>query len=79
MIADRDQKFTRLTLEKPDMKIVFERPFTDVNETELLEGFFTLMIGMGFTPDSVYRCMDSFLVNYAPGHDLDEIDPSPDR
>ena len=65
------------------MKIVFERPITDMDEMELLEGFFTLMIGMGFTPDSVYKCMDSFLVDYAPElidiHDFDEIDPSQDR
>ena len=83
MIADRDQKFTRLTLERPDMKIVFERPLTDVDEMELVETFFTFMIGIGFTPESVYECMDCFLADYAPElmdiHAFDEIDPSQDR
>ena len=40
-----DNKFTRLTLEQGDRKLVWEMPYEDVGADDLIHAFNTLLIG----------------------------------
>lgn len=50
-------RFTRLTLEQSDRKIVIERPYEDVNGDDMIHMLETVMVGMTFLPETVYRSM----------------------
>lgn len=52
-----NKQFTRLTLEQSDTKIVIEKPYEDVSGNEMMEMLETIMVGMTFLPESVYRAM----------------------
>lgn len=56
-----NEKFTRLTVEQPDCKIVYELSTDDVNTDDLLQGLKTLMIGMSFSENTIYKGMVDFL------------------
>lgn len=50
-------RFTRLTLEQSDRKIVIERPYEDVSGDDMLQMLETVMVGMTFLPETIYRSM----------------------
>jgi len=50
-------RFTRLTLEQSDRKIVIERPYEDVNGDDMIHMLETVMVGMTFLPETIYRSM----------------------
>lgn len=50
-------RFTRLTLEQSDRKIVIERPYEDVNGDDMMQMLETIMVGMTFFPETIYRSM----------------------
>ena len=55
-----DKKFTRLTLEQADCKIVYELPYEDVTNNDMIQALVTIMTGMTFLPATIE---DGF-VNY---------------
>lgn len=56
-----NEKFTRLTVEQQDCKIVYELSYDDINTEDLLQGLKTLMIGMSFSENTIYKGMVDFL------------------
>ena len=52
-----NKQFTRLTLEQSDTKIVIEKPYEDVSGNEMVEMLETIMVGMTFLPETVYKSM----------------------
>ena len=57
-----NEPFTRLTLEKSDKKFVWEVPYEDVDATDdMMQAIYTVMIGMGFHPDTVLTAMGNFI------------------
>lgn len=52
-----NKSFTRLTLERSDTKIVIEKPYEDVSGNEMVEMLETIMVGMTFLPETVYKSM----------------------
>ena len=55
-----NKDFTRLTLEQSDRKIVYELPYEDVTNNDMVEALVTIMTGMTFFPSTIE---DGF-VNY---------------
>ena len=60
-----DNKFTRLTLEQSDLKLIWEVPYEDVNYEDMMEAIKTIMIGMTFHESQVYAAMANYLNNKA--------------
>ena len=52
-----NKPFTRLTLEQSDTKILIEKPYEDVSGNEMVEMLETIMVGMTFLPETVYKSM----------------------
>lgn len=52
-----NKPFTRLTLEQSDTKIVIEKPYEDVSGNEMVEMLETIMVGMTFLPETIYKSM----------------------
>lgn len=52
-----NKPFTRLTLEQSDTKIVIEKPYEDVSGNEMVEMLETIMVGMTFLPETIYKLM----------------------
>ena len=52
-----NKPFTRLTLEQSDTKIVIEKPYEDISGNEMVEMLETIMVGMTFLPETVYKSM----------------------
>ena len=52
-----NKPFTRLTLEQSDTKIVIEKPYEDISGNEMIEMLETIMVGMTFLPETVYKSM----------------------
>ena len=65
------ENFTRLTLEQSDRKIVWEVPYEDVTGNDLMQAIETIMVGMTFIPDSVYRSMYEYAKERL--HEDDEV------
>ena len=62
IMYNEDNKFTRLTLEQSDKKIVWEVPYEDVDAIDdMLHAIYTIMVGMTFHPDTVIHAFASFL------------------
>ena len=55
-----NKDFTRLTLEQSDRKIVYELPYEDVTNNDMVDALVTIMTGMTFFPATIE---DGF-VNY---------------
>ncbi|MBQ3414863.1 MAG: hypothetical protein IJH39_05855 [Clostridia bacterium] len=68
---DEDKKFTRLTVEQSNKKIIWEVPYEDVSGDDMMQAINTLMIGMTFHPDTVLYSMAGFLEEY--GHNLYDV------
>lgn len=61
-----EDKFTRLTLEQSDKKIVWEVPYEDVDGVDdMMQAIYTIMIGMTFGSDTIYSVMASYLNEHA--------------
>ena len=60
-----DEKFTRLTLEQSDRKLVWEMPYEDVGADELLHAFNTLLIGFTWHQKTIYDVMAGYLQEHA--------------
>lgn len=58
---NENEKFTRLTVEQQDCKIIYELSYDDINTEDLLQGLKTLMIGMSFSENTIYKGMVDFL------------------
>ena len=57
-----EDRFTRLTLEQSDKKIVWEVPYEDVDGTDdMMQAIYTIMIGMTFTPSTIFASMGNFI------------------
>lgn len=56
----RDDKFTRITVEQSDRKLVWEVPYEDVSGDEMVEGFASLMYGLTFLPCTITKCMKEY-------------------
>ena len=52
-----NKPFTRLTREQSDTKIVIEKPYEDISGNEMIEMLETIMVGMTFLPETVYKSM----------------------
>ena len=52
-----NKPFTRLTLEQSDTKIIIEKPYEDISGNEMIEMLETIMVGMTFLPETVYKSM----------------------
>lgn len=55
------EKFTRLTLEQSDIKIIWEIPYEDVNYEDMMNAIKTIMIGMTYHESQVYAAMANYL------------------
>ena len=60
-----DNKFTRLTLEQSDRKLVWEMPYEDVGADDLLHAFNTLLIGFTWHQKTIYDAMAGYLQEHA--------------
>lgn len=61
-----EDSFTRLTLEQSDKKIVWEKPYEDVDGVDdMMQAIYTIMIGMTFGSDTIYSAMASYLNEHA--------------
>lgn len=56
-----EQRFTRLTLEQNDRKIVWEIPYNDPNGEDMMQAIRTIMIGMAFSNKTVESSMADYL------------------
>jgi hypothetical protein len=68
----QENKFTRLTLEQSDKKITWEVPYEDATGEDLVQAFYSLMIGMTFLPTTVRQSMQEFVeddFNFNSKHD----------
>lgn len=54
-------KFTKLTLEQSDRKITWEVPYEDVSGEDMIQAFYTLMIGATFLPVTIRQSMREFV------------------
>lgn len=69
-----EQKFTRLTLEQGDIKIVWEVPYDDVTGDDMMQAIRTIMIGMAFCEDTIETSMASYLYQYSDMFQIQEVD-----
>ena len=68
----QENKFTRLTLEQSDKKITWEVPYEDATGEDLVQAFYSLMIGMTFLPTTIRQSMQEFVednFNFNSKHD----------
>lgn len=66
-----NKNFTKITLEQPDLKVIWEVPYEDVNGKDIMNAIRTIMVGMTFSEKSVYDSMADYLKEKA--FDLYEI------
>ena len=65
-------KFTRLTLEQDDLKIVWEVPYKDVTGDDMMQAIRTIMIGMSFSDNTVESSMATYLDNHSNEYEVIE-------
>lgn len=63
-------KFTRLTLEQNDRKIVWEIPYDDPSGEDMMQAIRTIMIGMTFSDLSVESSMASYLQEHSNEYEV---------
>lgn len=66
------KKFTKLTLEQDDIKIVWEVPYEDVTTADMMQAIRTLMIGITFSDKSVEEGMVNYLYAHSDKYDIIE-------
>lgn len=57
------EKFTRLTIEQSDHKVIWEIPYEDVTGSELIQALKTLMVGITFSESSFESSLAGYLNN----------------
>lgn len=63
-------KFTRLTLEQNNLKVIWEVPYDDVNGEDMMQAIRTIMIGMAFSDLSVESSMASYLQEHSDEYEV---------
>ena len=58
-------RFTRLTLEQPGKKLVWEVPREDVSGVDMCNALKTILVGMGFLPQYINSVFANYLDEYA--------------
>lgn len=56
-----ENKFTRFTVEQPDIKVVWEVPTDEVTGEDCMNAINTLMQGMSFLPITIIRSMQNYI------------------
>jgi hypothetical protein len=69
---DREEKFTRLTLDQKDLHIVWEVPYDDVSGDDMLNAIRTIMIGMTFSDLGIEKTMADYLRDHYSNYDVVE-------
>lgn len=69
---NNENKFTRLTLEQNDRKIVWEIPYNDPNGEDMMEAIHTIMIGMTFSDKSVESSMVDYINEHSDEYEVIE-------
>lgn len=69
---DNKPKFTRLTLEQNDRKVVWEVPYDDVSGEDMMQAIRTVMIGMTFSDLSVESSMASYIQEHSDNYEVYE-------
>ncbi len=68
-------KFTKVTIEQSNVKVTWEMPYEDLDATDFMDAIKTLMVGITFSEDQVYRAMVQYLLTNVPDkYDVIEID-----
>ncbi len=63
-------KFTRLTLEQNDRKVVWEVPYDDVTGEDMMQAIRTIMIGMTFHEHTIESAMADYLHEHSDEYDI---------
>ena len=69
-----NNKFTRLTLEQNNLKVVWEIPYDDPNGEDMMQAIRTIMIGMTFSDASIESSMASYLMEHSDEYEVTEKD-----
>ena len=64
------KKFTKLTLEQDDLKIVWKVPYEDVTTADMMQAIRTIMIGMTFSDNSVEKGMADYLYYHSDRYEI---------
>lgn len=59
------ERFTRITAEQGEKKIVWEVPYEDINGEDMLDALNTIMIGLTFGQETIFRSIASWLEDRA--------------
>ena len=54
-------KYTRLSLEQEGRRITYEVLYEDVSGETMMDGIYTILLGMGFPPETVLRLFIQFI------------------
>lgn len=73
MYYDNEQKLTRLTLECGDRKVSWEMPYTDITIEDLIDAFYSLCIGITFSPRTVEHWMKEWVEEHVQDDEPCEI------
>lgn len=75
-----EPKFTRLTLESPNEKIVYELPHEDVSGEDMMQAIATIMFGMTFPVGAIYHSMADYLAEHAEDeYEVNRIYPTEEK
>lgn len=69
---NNEKRFTRLTLEQNDCKVVWEVPYDDVSGEDMMQAIRTIMIGMTFSDKSVESSMANYLQEHSDEYEVIE-------
>ena len=58
---NEEKKFTRLTLEQDDLKVIWEVPYNDVTGEDMMQAIRTIMVGMTFSDNTVESSMADYI------------------
>lgn len=57
----QNDKFTRLTVEQSDRKLIWEVPYEDVGGEEVVQACASLMFGLTFLPITIIQSMRDYV------------------
>lgn len=63
---NNEKQITRLTLENYDYKVSWEVPYSDSQVQDLCQAFYSLLIGVTYSPETVLEGMKSFAEERLP-------------
>ena len=67
MYKDKEERFTRLVLESPDKKIVYELPYNDVNGEDMVHALASIMFSMTFSWDTILASFADYIGEHGWG------------